>query len=408
MKINMIKSFKISNFYSIGEDSQLLSFAISAKDSLEQSSSKIDRQYINLVNCFIGHNASGKTTILKAISFLLWLINNAYTSTRFDEKIPLITHQLFHDQPTKIEMEFFNGENHYLYKLVLNKSYIEAEFLGKKLTRSYSRIFEYTRSGKEWNFQKLASMLVINKNDLSRFKDRHNVPVLSSLIETGYLPELLFLRNFKSNITEFGHVDEHRLLKFSLISEILAKDINLRKESLNFVKDIDLGIASFNVHKFSKPDHDNPIVKAVEQHWLECKHESSFGKITLPLIFESNGTRHSLQIFLDILPVLQTGGVVILDEIEAGLHPYTVKKIIYLFENPKTNPKKAQLIFSTHQHLLLNDRTKTQIFLVEKENTKFQSEVYRLDEVEGVRNDENYFQKYLAGAYGAIPNIKWN
>jgi uncharacterized protein len=100
--------------------------------------------------------------------------------------------------------------------------------------------------------------------------------------------------------------------------------------------------------------------------------------------------------------------LVVVDEIESGLHPYVAKKIVSLFENPKTNPFNAQIIFSTHQHLLMNDRAKSQIFICEKDGENFETEVYRLDEVEGVRNDENFFQKYLAGSYGGVPMINWS
>ena len=64
-----------------------------------------------------------------------------------------------------------------------------------------------------------------------------------------------------------------------------------------------------------------------------------------------------------------------------------------------------QLIFSTHQYPLLSDRTKTQIFLTEKEN--FETQIFRLDEIEGVRNDENFANKYIAGTYGGTPNIDY-
>ena len=95
----------------------------------------------------------------------------------------------------------------------------------------------------------------------------------------------------------------------------------------------------------------------------------------------------------------------IIDEIESSLHPDLTQKLISLFESKKTNPKNAQIIFSTHQHPLIANRTKTQIFIAEKDNMKSETELFRLDDIEGVRNDENYYHKYMAGAYGGIPKI---
>ena len=82
-----------------------------------------------------------------------------------------------------------------------------------------------------------------------------------------------------------------------------------------------------------------------------------------------------------------------------------VREIINLFSDKTLNKKNAQILFSTHIPLLLDDRNKTQIYLVEK-NEDLATELYRLDEVEGVRNDDNFCNKYLMGAYGAVGNIR--
>ena len=81
-----------------------------------------------------------------------------------------------------------------------------------------------------------------------------------------------------------------------------------------------------------------------------------------------------------------------------------VLALFELFIHPETNPNKAQLLLSTHSHLLLNKLDKYQIVLVEK-NEVGMSEAWRLDEVLGVRSDDNYYTKYIAGAYGAVPKI---
>jgi len=62
------------------------------------------------------------------------------------------------------------------------------------------------------------------------------------------------------------------------------------------------------------------------------------------------------------------------------------------------------LLFSSHSHLILSKLDKYQIILTEK-NKKGESEAWRLDEVAGVRADDNYYAKYMAGAYGAFPRL---
>ena len=102
--------------------------------------------------------------------------------------------------------------------------------------------------------------------------------------------------------------------------------------------------------------------------------------------------------------VLANGGVAVLDEFDVNLHPEIVLSLYELFIHPETNPENAQLFFSTHSHLVLNKLDKYQIILTEK-NDKGQSESWRLDGVSGVRADDNYYAKYIAGAYGAVPEL---
>ena len=105
-----------------------------------------------------------------------------------------------------------------------------------------------------------------------------------------------------------------------------------------------------------------------------------------------------------ILQVLTQGGVAILDEFDVNLHPDMVLSLFELFIQPETNPHNAQLLFSTHSHIVLSKLDKYQIILIEK-NKNGVSDAWRLDEMSGVRADDNYYTKYLAGAYGATPKI---
>jgi predicted ATPase len=105
-----------------------------------------------------------------------------------------------------------------------------------------------------------------------------------------------------------------------------------------------------------------------------------------------------------LLPVLEHGGLAVIDEFENDLHPLMLEPILDLFANPETNPHAAQLIFSTHAIEVLNLVEKSQVMLVEK-NADCISNAYRMDTVEGIRNDDNFYAKYLAGTYGAVPSI---
>lgn len=105
-----------------------------------------------------------------------------------------------------------------------------------------------------------------------------------------------------------------------------------------------------------------------------------------------------------ILPVLENGGLALIDEFENDLHPLMLEPILDLFSNPQTNPKNAQMIFSCHAIEVLNLLEKSQVLLVEKDD-QCESTACRLDSISGIRNDQNFYAKYMAGAYGAVPRL---
>jgi hypothetical protein len=81
-----------------------------------------------------------------------------------------------------------------------------------------------------------------------------------------------------------------------------------------------------------------------------------------------------------------------------------LEPILDLFANAEMNPYDAQLLFSCHAPEVLNILDKSQVILVEKDD-QCESAAIRLDKVEGIRADENHYAKYMAGAYGAIPQV---
>jgi len=398
----MLKTIKITNFHSIGNE-QELSFEIAPKEILDNSACKInDKTSLNLVVCTVGHNASGKTNTLKALNYICWLVNDAYTNLKSSSGTIVDPHKLHSKENTKFELEFFNDGILYQYIIELNNQEIIHEYLGQNIVKGFSRIFECTRNGNNWDYK--SPSIKINKEDQKRFQILTNIPLLSLLISTGYLSQITFFNKILSNVVREGKVSVNSFSSPFYIFNKLERDNNLCKNVLSYIKEFDFSISDFSFQEVELVNSTNPDVKRKEV-FLKCQHGGIDKGFSLNFFDESDGAKQSISILTEILPILQSGGVAILDEIEDGLHPEIIQKIIALFERKKTNPNKAQLLFSTHQHILLNDRTKTQIFFAEKNNESLETEIYRLDDIEGVRNDENYFNKYTAGSYGATPQL---
>ena len=118
-----------------------------------------------------------------------------------------------------------------------------------------------------------------------------------------------------------------------------------------------------------------------------------------------------MHIYRDLLHTLEKGTVLVVDELDAKMHPLISQQIIRLFNSPATNPYNAQLIFTTHDTHLLSTKMlrRDQIWFTEK-NRSEQTDLYCLTDIvlpDGTkpRNDANYEKNYIAGRYGAVPYI---
>lgn len=130
--------------------------------------------------------------------------------------------------------------------------------------------------------------------------------------------------------------------------------------------------------------------------------------VSLSFKSESLGTRALLALSGPVLQALRSGSVLMVDEIDTSLHPRLVTEIIRLFQNSETNPKNAQIIFSSHDTSLLGNLIgdepileRDQVWFVEKDR-RGASSIYALTDFTP-RRLENLERGYLQGRYGAVP-----
>lgn len=127
----------------------------------------------------------------------------------------------------------------------------------------------------------------------------------------------------------------------------------------------------------------------------------------LPLEQESHGTRTLFQLAAPLLETLASGGVLIVDELERGLHPLLALTLVRQFNDPRLNPNNAQLLFTTHDTNLLGTvlgepaLRRDQVWLTEK-RPDGSTQLYPLTDYQP-RKQENVERGYLQGRYGAIP-----
>ena len=121
---------------------------------------------------------------------------------------------------------------------------------------------------------------------------------------------------------------------------------------------------------------------------------------------ESAGSQKFLALIGPIITALLNGLVLVVDEIDTHLHPNLCEVLITLFQSSEINKKKAQLIFATHNTLIMNKDLfrRDQIYFVDKNNFG-ESELYSLFDYKNIRNDAAYDKNYLMGKYGGVPSL---
>ncbi|EOX3354466.1 ATP/GTP-binding protein, partial [Vibrio cholerae] len=200
-----------------------------------------------------------------------------------------------------------------------------------------------------------------------------------------------------------------------------CEDEGSKEQILDFLQAADFNIHDINIEKEkfdpnSLPDDFPDELKETlmremkDKEIIEIKtiHKTKTGKL-VPLDFtdESDGTQKFFSFVGPWLDVLKNGYILVVDELHDNLHPKMVKHLVSLFHNKETNPKNAQLIFTTHETSILNQDVfrRDQIWFCEKDNNQ-ETTLYPLTDFSPRKEKENLELGYLSGRYGALPFVR--
>lgn len=391
----MIRKVKFSNFYSfLGE--QEISFLAKKKEGYDYLKSDSGDQITKIAG-FVGKNASGKTNVMRFFSFLGYFICRSSK----DETIinPDVAFKPFfnNEKSSNFYIEFQNDNQIFYYNCTVKKNVIQKEKLSVKKMTPYAKEAEVFS-------RKLNNDIELNKTFFDTFpqkflsKVRPDISIVAFL-KSNYDIDIInrtydYFAGFKTNINEKGEINHmgHQLQAL----ELYLKDEELKKEMEQFVCNFDLGLGGFEIIKEIKNGRISIDVKGI--------HETGKEKHKLDFDYESRGTRSLFFALGNILSALKSDNIIVIDEFESGFHPEALNKLISYFID-KNERGSAQLIFSSHALGFMNKLDMHQTYLVDK-NEKCESFLYRLNEVENIRSDENFLAKYMTGSYGAFPKIR--
>lgn len=403
----MLIRFSFKNFKSFKDENCLDMEATSLKEH-EYNIAKTDSTEILKVSAIYGANASGKTNVLQAFSYMkkrILVSDDSKVNSPMDEEN--IYSFMINDNPISLEVEILAKNNKiYKYGFDILKDKIISEWLYEKRINKFYEIFE--RNNNNVQIMKVKNKLF----DLANIDDKS-----------------LFLKSFRaidksnedfnsvyewfmnSNYLDLGDPKFEDALN-KRISLRIVEDEKYRSELLAFIKTFDATIDSINISPDSLEEikNTNGVVK------VELVHNYENGKKALPISLESNGTMKMFHLFDFFMDALKNGMVLFVDELDAKLHPLLTRYIINLFHNSEKNIGNGQLIYSTHDTVNLNKETfrRDEIWFAEKDKNGI-SEIYSLSDyimedengnAKKVRNDATYNKDYLTGRYGAIPVLE--
>jgi len=416
----MLISFSVENFRSI-RDLQTLSMVEPRLDHHLEWSHIFEASNRRLLKsaAIFGPNASGKSNILRAMIWLRQFVLSSSKEGQAGERIDIQPFRLStakEKAPTHFEIEFLIKGFEYRYGFEVTTKKVESEWLFRKLPSAKPAMLFTRESG---NFNVSAEFFREGKGLEERTRD--NALFLSVCAQfNGTESEKIinWMQRFRwvSGLSESGF--------YAFTAQRLAEP-GYQEKLLELAKKADFNIASLRseieeLTAASLPPDMPPKMReqALAQKWLRADIKTTHekrdddGKVVGRVEFdlakdESQGTQKFIALSGPVTHTLEQGSILIVDEIEARLHPLLTQALVDLFHSP-VNRKNAQLVFAAHDVTLLDpDRfRRDQVWFTEKDETGA-TDLYSLAEFDPaqVRPGTKFSRQYLLGLFGAVPKL---
>lgn len=402
----MIINFTVGNYRSF-KDKKVLSMEATAIKELQESIIERDGYKLLPSAVIYGANSSGKSNLLKAIEKFRDIVffSSKLNSTDKLDITPFLLNPETIQEPSFFEIELLIDNQTYTYGFTANNQKVYKEWL-------------YLKEGKA---KKEKCLFIRTEEGIGTTDDYNEGKGLEEKVRDNGL--------FLSTVDSFnGKIAKNIISEINSIFVIsgidhefwstITNDMCSNKDpEISYQKDVQTFLNSMNVgfNRFEIPE-DEKLAKEIKAYTIHNLYNSQ-GEIIGETRFsmkehESSGTNKLFDLAVLVIGQLLLGSPLIVDELDSKLHPLLTQHIIKLFNNPKTNPKGAQLIFATHDTNLLNVKTfrRDQIWFTEKDHSEA-TDLYSLAEFrepEGnkIRKDRSFEKDYINGRYGAIPYIK--
>ena len=423
----ILKSLSAENFASFAERIEFSTETDSGKKEHLENTFTVEDMRFNKVSFLYGANGSGKTffcKILREIQRILALspLITATNSAQFlatpqikgmDAPVkPFAFDTQYQDKPTTLGIDIVLDGVSYHYEFSLQGKTVVREILTKKFRRTEKLIERTSPSFKD----------ILLRSDLKGFEPTKQTVKPEALC----LPVAAMLNNplaARLNAVICGiqvvSMAAGRLNpinpKKTFTEERIAKYIHIIQKADPTIRNISVSTSEEEIarQKIDTDDFENKEIIAKKmtvsidtKHAIYSNGEEQDSQV--PITFfaeESLGTVKLFTALPYLYDVLEMGGVLIIDELENGLHLSLAKEIISLFSSEESNPNHAQLICTSHQPLLLDgDFRRDQVWVATKDSVG-KSSLHRLSELQTPRAKVNLTAQILKGAFGCNPRL---
>ena len=423
----ILKSLSAENFASFAERIEFSTETDSGKKEHLENTFTVEDMRFNKVSFLYGANGSGKTffcKILREIQRILALspLITATNSAQFlatpqikgiDAPVkPFAFDTQYQDKPTTLGIDIVLDGVSYHYEFSLQGKTVVREILTKKFRRTEKLIERTSPSFKD----------ILLRSDLKGFEPTKQTVKPEALC----LPVAAMLNNplaARLNAVICGiqvvSMAAGRLNpinpKKTFTEERIAKYIHIIQKADPTIRNISVSTSEEEIarQKIDTDDFENREIIAKKmtvsidtKHAVYSNGEEQDSQV--PITFfaeESLGTVKLFTALPYLYDVLEMGGVLIIDELENGLHLSLAKEIISLFSSEESNPNHAQLICTSHQPLLLDgDFRRDQVWVATKDSVG-KSSLHRLSELQTPRAKVNLTAQILKGAFGCNPQL---
>lgn len=393
----MLCQFSFQNFRSYKEETL---FDFQASSIPEFSNSLITKEKCSSllpVSVIYGPNGGGKTNLLQALSCAISTVVKPIHDLEKNRKMLIMQQKVnaetfLYDhvsanEPVEFQIFFRTEKDEYRYYLALMKDEIAAEALDRKKIGGKKPAHLFYREGKEITLGTILKKENVNTSVntkmpfLSFLAINYNIPVIAEVQEWF---ESCIIRSYANPMAE--------------MQMMVSDDEQFKKQILLLLNDCGIDVMDYRFD--------------IQEKQLYLKRKVKEDEYELSFEHESDGTKKLIAVLPVLLLALQEGRLVIIDELDAKLHPKLLRYVISMFKNRQINKHGAQLLFTSHDMATMKNTVfrRDEIWFAAMDEN-YNSEIYSLYEIrrednERVNSTAAFDKQYLEGRYGADPYLQ--